>query len=161
MRHNILHDVRADEWSLGRHTCRFLQQLGLDPAGSCEMLEARALAADLISPDIATAATFVSIQQHTGGAALHLFREDGQITGVLGFAPLSQKGFRALIAETFDAVDPPPEHLAGAGDYPAACYGWGIAGSSPAARKALVAATIALYAEIFPDIPWFSRGATL
>jgi hypothetical protein len=124
------------------------------------MPEARALAARLISPGVASACTLEAVHRHAGGAAVFVFREPDLLTGVVAFAPLTRAGLEALLAERFDAVAPDLSHIAAPGEPVAAGYGWGMAGVTAPARKAVVAAAIALYEQVLPDAPWFTRAAT-
>jgi hypothetical protein len=86
--------------------------------------------------------------------------EDGALTGVMGYAPLSSAGLDAVWSETFDGARPDLSHIAGGVQRPAAGYGWGMAGRTPAARRAVVAGAVALYERILPEVPWFTRAVT-
>jgi hypothetical protein len=160
MRHNILLEPVPRTWSPEAAKRLFLRQLDLSPATPNDILSARNLAARLISPDVASAATLQAVHRHAGDGAVFVFREPEGLTGVVGFAPLTPAGLEALLAERFDATAPDLAHVAAPGEQTAAGYGWGMAGSTPAARKAVVGAAIALYEQILPDLPWFTRAAT-
>ncbi len=153
-----------DSGVLGRTLSDMVQSVlaphDLHAASAADMPEARALAAELIGPCIATVAVFDAVQLRTGGAAVFVQHEAGQVSGVLGVVPLTPAGLGAVLAETFNARAPDLRHVCGPHDRPAAAYGWGIAGSTKSARKAVVGGTIALHEDAFPDIPLFSRAAT-
>ena len=160
MRQNILPQSRLDDWPPPLRARIVLQELGLTPAETDDLPRARALAAQLIGPDIASADSLAAVHRRSGGVAVFVFREEVGVTGVMAWAPLSRLGFGALVGERFNGLDPDPLHIAAADEHPAAAYGWGMAGATSDARRAVVAGSIALYERILTDVPWFSRAAT-
>jgi len=129
------------------------------PATTEQMAEARAFAASLIGENIVTPQTLAWVQDRTG-AALFLAREEGRLTGVWAAVLLSQAGLAACHADRFDALDPNPSHVAEKGDPPAGVYAWGIAGSTRASAKRVVAAGEVAYREVFVHLPYFTRPTT-
>jgi hypothetical protein len=160
MRPNTVAEFAAESRPSASQARLFLQELGLCPLEARDMPDAHALAARLIGPGIASAATLSAVHERTGGDAVFVLWEQGEITGVVAYAPLNRDGLDALVRDDFDGVSPDLAHVAGEGERPRAAYGWGMAGSTPAGRKAVVQAGIALYERVLPDTPWFSRAAT-
>jgi len=130
------------------------------PAAPEQMVEARDFAAGLIGGDIVTPETLAWVHERTGGA-LFLAREAGQLTGVWAGVLLTEAGVRACHADTFDALDPDPGHVAQKWEDPAGVYAWGIAGSTrESAKRVVEAAGGALFRVTLAHLPYFTRPAT-
>jgi hypothetical protein len=132
-------------------------RIGMDEARAADLAAGRALAAELINPQIASEEALRAIHARNG-AGLYVVREEGVVTGMLALVLLNEAGFHALLDDTFAALNPALEHVAGRTEEPAAIYGWGVAGANRAA-----AATAALAAQASCEIspcPFFARAAT-
>ena len=130
----------------------------LHPANPEECEAGRAIAAELISPHVALAATFWRVQAHTG-SAVFICRRDGEVTGVLGVVPLQPAGLHAVEHHLFDAKNPPPEFLCAPGDPFAGLYGWGFSARTRKASALVVIGAMKLRDHL-NDIPFFTRAAT-
>jgi hypothetical protein len=130
------------------------------PAEPGQMVEARNFAAGLIGGDIVTPETLAWVHERTGGA-LFLAREEGRLTGVWAGVLLTEAGVRACHADTFNALDPDPDHVAEKWEDPAGVYAWGIAGSTrESAKRVVEAAGGALFRVTLAHLPYFTRPAT-
>jgi len=130
------------------------------PAAPDQMVEARDFAAGLIGGDIVTPQTLAWVHERTGGA-LFLAREEGRLTGVWAGVLLTEAGVRACHADTFNALDPDPDHVAEKWEDPAGVYAWGIAGSTrESAKRVVEAAGGALFRVTLAHLPYFTRPAT-
>lgn len=139
--------------------CAVAGEYGLKLAGDAEIREARTLTAKLISDGIATAEVFSRVQAITG-ASVFVYLEGRSVTGMLGLFLLRPAGLRAIEAGTFDAVTPNYDLITRPGEQPAACYGWGFAGTTQTGGGAAVKAAVALRNRLFWRIPVFTRTAT-
>lgn len=136
-----------------------LASLGLHPASPDDIEVARGLAAELIGPYVAAAATFDWVHRKTR-ASLFVYRQNGDITGTLGIVPLKPQGLDAVLRDTFDARNPARETVCRPGDPFAALYGWGFAASTRKAAAAVVIGSMRLRETVFAPIPCFTRAAT-
>jgi hypothetical protein len=130
----------------------------LQPADDAQCDAGRAIAADLISPHVATAATFRRVQAQTQ-CAVSVFLHGGEVAGVLGMVPITPAGLDAIQRHVFTQKDPPPEFLCAPGDPFACIYGWGFAARTRRASAQVVMGAMVLR-DAFPDIPVFTRAAT-
>lgn len=138
-------------------TC--LARHGLQVARMDEIAAGRAMAVALIGPGIASEAAFMAVHRRNG-AAVFVYRQDGEAQGFLGLILLRQSGLRRLLADRFDAVAPALSDVCTAKENPAAIYGWGFAARTVRASGACVMGLMALADQAFPDLPFFCRAAT-
>jgi hypothetical protein len=138
---------------------RCLSSLDLHPAGRRDIEVARALAAELIGPQVTSVDTFADVHAKTR-ASVFVYRQDGRITGTLGIVPLRPPGLDAICAGTFDPRRPAGELVCGPTDPFAALYGWGFAARTRKAAAAVVTGSMQLRATVFAAIPCFTRAAT-
>ena len=138
---------------------RTLARLGLRPAGSAALKAGRDLAVRLIGPRITSLARLQAVLRKSGTGAF-AFHEAGELKGIFVFLLLNAAGRTALLADDFDGLAPDLGLLAGPSETPSAYYGWGFAGTSPAARTAVVMGADALRRDVMMDIPFFCRAAT-
>jgi hypothetical protein len=136
-----------------------LTAYGLSPAWSGDMAQARAFAAGLIGPDIASPGVLDRVQRRTG-AALYLAHEGGRLTGVWASVLLTEAGVRACHADRFEALNPDLKHVAENGFEPAGVYGWGIAASTRDTARRIVAAGESLFLGALAHLPHFARPVT-
>jgi hypothetical protein len=137
---------------------RLLAPIDLHPADPAECAAGRALAADKISPHVASAETFVRAQTRTG-AAVFVQTSHGEVTGVTGMLALNADGLREIVEHRFTSKDPPDELLCTSGENVAAMYAWGFASSTRKAAAAVVMMTMVLR-DNYPEIPFFTRAVT-
>jgi hypothetical protein len=129
------------------------------PAAPAQMQEARAFAAALIGDDIVTPETLAWAHERTG-ASLFLAREDGRLTGVWAALLLTEAGVRACHDDTFNALEPDPDHVAEKTSEPAGVYAWGIAGATKDSSKRMLIAGAAVDYATLSHMPGFTRPTT-
>jgi len=98
--------------------------------------------------------------QSITGASLFIHREDGEITGVLGFFSVREAGLQALRAGGFDAREVDLDIIARAGEKPFAGYAFGVAASTKLAGQAIIGAAAAIQEAQFWALPIFTRIAS-
>jgi hypothetical protein len=128
------------------------------PVNPDEMDEARELAARLIGVEIVTPQTLSRVHERTGGAVF-VARQDGRVTGVWAAVLLSAAGFRAALADTFNALEPETSHIADRREEPVAIYIWGIVGATRDCAQRIVAAGVAVDVAL-AHLPAFTRPTT-
>jgi hypothetical protein len=131
--------------------------IGMESATFGDLSAGRALAADMIDPKIAPQEVLRTIHARNG-AGLYIFREEGEVTGMLALVLLNAAGLRALCDNTFTPLAPSLDHVAALAEAPAAVYGWGSAGKTRRAAATVVRAT-ATACDVLP-CPSFARGTT-
>ena len=132
---------------------------GLFPAIPGEIEQGREIAVRLIGPLIAPVNVFAAIQERCG-AAVFVYRQNGEAQGFLAMIPLRSSGLAKLKADSFDALDPALEDVCLEDETPAAVYAWGLAATTVRASAAVVRALMALRDEALPQVPFFCRAAT-
>jgi hypothetical protein len=137
--------------------CAAMTAIGMEPATFTDLSAGRALAADMIDPKIAPEQVLRTIHARNG-AGLYVFREEGEVTGMLALVLLNAAGFAALCDNTFTPLAPALDHVAALAEAPAAVYGWGSAGRTRRAAAKVVLAT-ATACNTLP-CPSFARGTT-
>jgi hypothetical protein len=136
-----------------------LETFGVFPARGDEFTRGRAIAAELISPDVASEATFAAVHARNG-AAVFVYRQDGLAQGFLGVILLRASGLAKIEADSFNAVAPDLNDVCEAGEEPVAVYGWGFAAATARASGAMVLGLMALRDRAGLDVPFFCRAAT-
>jgi hypothetical protein len=139
--------------------CAVAASFGMMLADDDEIAAGREIAARLIGEGIASAETFIAMQQLTH-SSVFVLREEGAVTGMLGLFLLRPGGLRAVKDGAFDAVRPDMALVAPPGERPAACYGWGFAATTERGGSAAVRTAVALQQRLFWAIPTFTRTAT-
>jgi len=134
-----------------------LVRIGMCEADPGELGPARALAASLINPAIASEESLRTLYARAQ-AGFYVVREYQGVTGVLALAFLNRAGLEALTGETFDPLTPRIEHVAAWYEEPAAIYGWGVAGANRTAA-AIASLGSQTACELSP-CPFFARAAT-
>lgn len=132
--------------------------LGLDVASEEQCIQGRAIAAELISPHVASAAALLNVQVKTG-SSVFIHRSGKEIDGVLAMVALTPDGLEAVLEGGFDTREPEDRFVCGPGDAFAGVYGWGLAGRTRRASAAVILGAMALR-DHYPAIPFFSRTAT-
>lgn len=136
-----------------------LETFGVFPARSDEFTRGRAIAADLISPDVASEEAFAAVHNRNG-AGVFVYRQDGLAQGFLGVILLRASGLARIEADDFNAVEPDLDDVCCAGEEPAAVYGWGFAATTARAAGAMVMGLMALRDRAGLNVPFFCRAAT-
>jgi hypothetical protein len=129
------------------------------PAEPGELVEAQAFAERLIGGKIASADALGRVHARTG-AGLFVYREDGELTGVVALILLSERGLKAVCADRFDALDPAAAHVARHDHEPRGVYAWGIAASNHPAAKRMMDALGVMVRDSIPHLAFFGRVAT-
>lgn len=150
------HNLTARE--LSRQIHLDVARFELEIAAPDDIVPARALAAALISPAIASAEGLARVHAHR--PAVFVARAGGEVTGVLAFVILNPAGLEAVMRGRFDTVEPAAAHLAADDEIAAGVYGWGVcAADKPSAQK-VVEACKHLNANALASLPQFARTAT-
>jgi len=136
-----------------------LETFGVFPARDDEFSRGRAIAAQLISPDVAAEATFAAVHNRNG-ASVFVYRQDGLAQGFLGVILLRASGLAKIEADSFNAVEPDLDDVCEIGEEPAAVYGWGFAAMTARASGAMVLGLMALRDRAGLNVPFFCRAAT-
>lgn len=136
-----------------------LETFGVFPARADEFARGRAIAAELISPDLASEETFAAVHSRNG-AGVFVYRQDGLAQGFLGVILLRASGLAKIEADDFDAVSPDLADICVEGEEPAAVYGWGFAATTARAAGAMVMGLMALREQAGLNVPFFCRAAT-
>lgn len=136
-----------------------LTGIDLHPANATQCDSGWALAAELISPNVAGPAILRRIQARTEASVFVQTDGDGEVVGVSGILPLRPEGLEAMLAHRFAPKDPPNEFLCAPGDPMAAMYPWAFAARTRRASAAAVSMMLILR-EHYPDIPFFTRAVT-
>ncbi|MFZ2029521.1 MAG: hypothetical protein WAU68_04375 [Vitreimonas sp.] len=124
-----------------------------------DICTARALAAQLVSGEVAPQSTFIAVQ-HAAGAAIFGFLESAKITALLAAFAVNTKGFELLQRGAFDAVELDLSTIARPGELPAAYYGWGFAAATKDGGRAVVKASAQIHRELYWATPTFARAVT-
>ena len=154
------HDSSVNSVTLCRRLARDLDPFAVRPARLGDIVRVRAFAAQLIGEDIVTAADLERVHRLTGGAALYVAEEAGDLTGVLAFVLLNAAGLLAVQGDRFDALSPAAEHVAGPGDAARAFYGWGVAATTKASAGRVIDGARAVMGGAVARLPKFARPTT-
>lgn len=130
------------------------------PAAPEEVPAARAFAAQLIGEGIVTAEDLDRVHRLSGGAALYITEEAGQLTGVLAFVLLNAAGLQAVREGGFDALSPAEGHVAGPREAACAFYGWGVAATTKPSARRVIDGAKAIMAGAVGHLPKFARPTT-
>lgn len=135
-----------------------VEPLGVFDAEPDELGQVRTLAADLISPGVASLSTIQAVHARTG-YGIYVVREEGKVAGWLALVMLNDAGLAAVEDDSFDPIEPDLRYLTSPFETPVAVYSWGIATASRPAAKSLIEACWVVR-EQMPDIPFFVRAST-
>ena len=137
-----------------------LGRLGLTLATPTEIVEARAIAARTVGPQVATTSALQAIQDRTACSTFVYRGTETEISGVICIIPLGRAAQPILAAGDFDGRTPPLGMAARPGEPVVAVYGWGMAGTTFRGRAVAMAGVLSIHREIFDSVPMFSRAAT-
>jgi len=124
-----------------------------------ELVEARALACELMHCEVVSVETLKAVRAVQPAAAL-VFLEDGRITGVSGQLLLRRSSLRAMFEGRFDALNPGVEHLSRDGELVALGYGWGIAASTKPGGYAVSNVGRLMKEQMFSHVTGFTHTVT-
>lgn len=138
---------------------RCVAQDGIVPLRGADLPAAGELAGASVGPSIVRRADFLAVDAISDCTAFAYVGRDG-FAGALAIIPLRSQGLAALRADRFNGVQPDLELVARPGERVAAIYGWGIVGSGPRSRAAVLRSVDRLRRELTFEIPWYCRAAT-
>jgi hypothetical protein len=124
-----------------------------------EVRAARALAARLVSGEVAPDSAFVAVQ-HAAGAAIFGFFEGAEMTALLAAFPVNSRGLDLLQRGGFDAINIDLETIARPDEVPSAYYGWGFAAATKDGGRAVVKASAQIHRDLYWATPTFARAVT-
>ena len=136
-----------------------LASRGLRLSSPAEVVAGHALAVRLIGLDLAELETVRAAQRRTQSACFS-FVEAGELTGIFAFLLANDRGLEALLSDAFDPLAPDMDLLAAPDQRPAAYYGWALAGTTPAARLAVISSANRLRHHPLRYAPSFCHVAT-
>lgn len=142
-----------------RQVSAVASQHGLILLDDDQVCAARALAARLVSGEVAPDNAFVAVQ-HAAGAAIFGFLEGAEMTALLAAFPVNARGLDLLQRGSFDAINIDLETIARPGEAPAAYYGWGFAAATKDGGRAVVKASAQIHRDLYWAIPTFARAVT-
>jgi hypothetical protein len=134
-------------------------EVELAPPEDHEIEAARKLASDLMQHEVVSLQTLLAVRE-IQPAALLVFRDHGEITGVFGQLLLRPAAVPPLFEGDFDALDVDIDYLSREGELVALGYAWGIAASSKRAAAALISHGQLVRRRLFPDLTIFTRAVT-
>jgi hypothetical protein len=139
--------------------CALAAKFALSPASTTDIEVGRSLAARLISNDLTAASLLADVQLITG-SSLFVHKEDGAITGVLGFFGVNEAGLLLMDAGGFDARGFDLGIVTRPGERPVGAYAFGVAASTKAGGSAIIRGSAAIQEALFWSIPIYTRVAT-
>ncbi len=132
---------------------------GIAPVAEDECAQVRRMAAALIGPDVASAKTLLAVRRLQAASCL-AYRENGEITCVVGYLFLRQSALDDLAAGKFDALKLDVNRLSASNEPPALGYTWGIAGTSHVGARAAYAASAELRTGAWRNLTFVTRAVT-
>jgi hypothetical protein len=142
-----------------RTTIEVMRTHGYEPVAEGECADVRRMAAALIGPDVASAKTLLAVRRLQSASCL-AYRENGEITCVVGYLFLRQSALDDLMAGRFDALKLDVSRLSASNEAPALGYTWGIAGTSHVGARAAYAASAEMRQGAWRNIPFVTRAVT-
>jgi hypothetical protein len=134
-------------------------EAGMVPPAEHEISVARALAGDLMQHEVVSVETLMAVRA-IQPAAMLVFKEQDQITGVFGQLLLRPSAVRSIFAGDFDALDVDIDHLSRPGELATLGYAWGLAASTKRGAGAVILHGQLVRARLFPDLTIFTRAVT-
>lgn len=135
------------------------REAGLRPAVGDEITAARDLAAELMKHEVVSIETILAVQA-IQPAAMLVFDDGQQITGVFGQLLLRPSAVRPLFDGAFDALNVDTDFLTRAGEPAALGYAWGLAASTKRAAASLILHGQLVRRRLFPNLTIFTRAVT-
>ena len=153
---------RPSSASAAAYAKRMIQsasRFGFHPAVSRELAQARAIASQMMSHDVASEATLERVLARQPASTLFL-SEAGAVAGMVSTLLLRPEAEPLLLAGTFDGLNPDDSVLARPDDQPTIYYVWGIAGANKAARAAVMKVMHRLRFNVLADLTAYAVAAT-
>lgn len=146
----------------GHYTKRMLEaarRLEFHPAATGELAQARQIASQMMSHEVATEATLGRILAMQPASTLFL-REAGAVSGMVSTLLLRPEAEPVLRAGAFDGLEPDEALLARAGQPVGLYYVWGIAGATKSARAAVMEVMHSFRFGALADLTAYAVAAT-
>src|SRR5262249_37976797 len=118
-----------------------------------------ALAARILTGEVASVETFLAVQRAEGAIFAGIY-EQGALAGLLAAFPLNAAGRASVEAGVFDAINIDQPLVAWREGEPAAYYGVGFVAASKEAARAVVKSTAALHRELLWATTTYARAVT-
>jgi hypothetical protein len=134
-------------------------RLGFHPAATDELPQARAIASQMMSHDVASEATLGRVLQLQPASTLFL-REAGAVSGMVSTLLLRPAAEAVLRLGAFDGLTPDEALLARGGDAASLYYVWGIAGATKSARAAVMDLMHRFRFGVLADLTAYAVAAT-
>lgn len=134
-------------------------RLGFHPAATDELPQARVIASQMMSHEVATEATLARILQIQPASTLFL-REDDAVSGMVSTLLLRGDAEPQLRAGEFDGLAPDEALLAQGGHEASLYYVWGIAGTTKEARAAVMDLMHRFRFGVLADLTAYAVAAT-
>jgi hypothetical protein len=134
-------------------------EAGMIPLAEHEIPIARNLAGDLMQHEVVSVETLLAVRA-IQPAAMLVFKDEDQITGVFGQLLLRPSAVRSIYAGEFDALNVDVDYLSRPGEVVGLGYVWGLAASTKRAGAALMLQGQLVRRRLFPDLTIFTRAVT-
>jgi hypothetical protein len=134
-------------------------ELRFTPPEGDEVDAARIVAAKLMDHEVVEAESVLSILAIQPASTL-VYREQGEVTGVVATLLLRPAAEPAIVAGRFDGIAPFEPYLARGRDHPSACYYWGIAGATKDASAAAMEFFRRIRFDVLADLTAYVLAAT-
>jgi len=153
---------RPQRASAAEYAKRMLEaaaQLGFHPAATDELPQARAIASQMMSHDVASEATLGRILDLQPASTLFL-REAGLVSGMVSTLLLRPEAETVLREGEFDGLTPDEALLARGADAASLYYVWGIAGATKSARASVMDLMHRFRFGVLADLTAYAVAAT-
>jgi hypothetical protein len=134
-------------------------RLGFHPAAAHELSQARAIASQMMSHDVASEATLARILELQPASTLFL-KEAGEVSGMVSTLLLRPGAELELREGAFDGLTPDEALLARGDDAATLYYVWGIAGATKSARAAVMDLMHRFRFGVLADLTAYAVAAT-
>ena len=134
-------------------------EYGFSPVEAHEFAAVGDMAARLMRHDVSSCETFNAVQRLQPASSL-CFREDGEITAIMGVLLLREPAVAPLMAGAFDGVAVEAELLSRGDEKPAIGYAWGIAATTKAGGAAITAVGMPLRMGPLGELTFVTKAVT-
>ena len=134
-------------------------EAGMIPLAEHEIPIARNLAGDLMRHEVVSVETLLAVRA-IQPAAMLVFKDGDQITGVFGQLLLRPSAIASIFAGEFDALNVDVDFLSRPGEAVGLGYVWGLAASTKRAGAALMLQGQLVRRRLFPALTIFTRAVT-
>lgn len=154
-RFNLIHRLPDETNRLGK----ILRAHNMRRVHAQEIHLVRNLAANLIGVEPAPASVMARVERWTQLTFLVRLSQR-QITGFLALIPLSRAGHHALLSGALTRSRIDREWVAAPGEPFEAGFLWGMGGVTAQDQTSILLALMAIWKQLYPDMPTYSRAAT-